>query len=296
MRDRNCFKTSIYWVAILSVFAVIISVIALCNNVPRTEFDFDYLGAIIGVVSILTTVLIGWNIYQLIDFNKHTEKVKRLSDDVKRTNKKIEENNNEVLYSICSQMVFSTIQKQSLDEKEKWFITYNGIYAMKFAYQAKKTDDLKYMAGLIKGYLPDIIVSKEDVDSCLNILRNIKVDNAVINDDINFIFKRVSELFSKGFMSENPNYNLIGEWELTNPTPITRIKSLIFKEDGMYDWEPPCGEDYWSLNRENKVLTMWANQVPTSYDVLFGNDNQKLTLNNQKTSEAHTYNKKIISQ
>ena len=46
--------------------ALIFSIAALCMTHPN-QLGFDYIGAIVGILALLVTVLIGWNIYQLVD-------------------------------------------------------------------------------------------------------------------------------------------------------------------------------------------------------------------------------------
>ena len=55
---------------ILSILAIILSILAICFYLPRTELSFDYLGFITGILGVLVTVLIGWNIYAVIDFRQ----------------------------------------------------------------------------------------------------------------------------------------------------------------------------------------------------------------------------------
>ena len=54
------------------------SIITCCWS-PRiikgNDLGFDYLGLIVGVLSLLVTILIGWNIYTLIDFDSKINKI-----------------------------------------------------------------------------------------------------------------------------------------------------------------------------------------------------------------------------
>ena len=55
---------------VLSITAVILSVIAICNVYPRNlELGMDYLGIIVGMLAFLTAILIAfvWNGYALRD-------------------------------------------------------------------------------------------------------------------------------------------------------------------------------------------------------------------------------------
>ena len=64
--DRN--RNWIAWIALgLSVIAIVISIIAICISCPHIpELGFDYQGIIIGVLSLLVTILLGWQIYSAI--------------------------------------------------------------------------------------------------------------------------------------------------------------------------------------------------------------------------------------
>lgn len=73
-------KTCIAIVA--SLVALVISIFCVCPTLPRVlnteELNFDYLGLIIGVLSVLVAALIGWNIYTIIDakqFKKETNDI-----------------------------------------------------------------------------------------------------------------------------------------------------------------------------------------------------------------------------
>lgn len=52
-----------------SLIAIILSIVAICNIYPR-ELGIDYLGWIVGILALLTTVLLGWNIYTIIDIKE----------------------------------------------------------------------------------------------------------------------------------------------------------------------------------------------------------------------------------
>lgn len=55
----------------LSVLALIISTITLCINKPSSsELGIDYLGIIVGILALLVTVLIGWQLFSLFNIEK----------------------------------------------------------------------------------------------------------------------------------------------------------------------------------------------------------------------------------
>ena len=63
---------------IFSCIAILLSLIAIgmiiTNHYPRTNLDFDYLGLIIGILALLVTVLIGWDIYKAVNIDKYIKK------------------------------------------------------------------------------------------------------------------------------------------------------------------------------------------------------------------------------
>ena len=51
------------WALLLSSVAVLISLVAICVACPhKAELGFDYQGVIVGVLSLLVTILIGWHL------------------------------------------------------------------------------------------------------------------------------------------------------------------------------------------------------------------------------------------
>ena len=57
-----------FWISIVFSFvAIIVSGIALSCTIPNNNIDIDYLGILIGILTLLVTLLVGWNIYSLID-------------------------------------------------------------------------------------------------------------------------------------------------------------------------------------------------------------------------------------
>ena len=69
----------------VSIVALIIAIVALCRTCPRTvSLSFDYLGVIIGVLSVLVTAVIGWNIYSILDIkglrSENDSKIKDLEE------------------------------------------------------------------------------------------------------------------------------------------------------------------------------------------------------------------------
>ena len=74
---------------LVSVLAIVLSVIAISTSLPRTEMSFDYLGFITGSLGFLVTVLLGWNIYTIFDFRQERQNLKEYFDEQKQSVKAV---------------------------------------------------------------------------------------------------------------------------------------------------------------------------------------------------------------
>lgn len=61
---------------IIIITSLAMSSIAMCRSFPRI-CGIDYIGVIIGILSLLVTILIGWNIYTVVDFNRKNNSMRR---------------------------------------------------------------------------------------------------------------------------------------------------------------------------------------------------------------------------
>ncbi len=73
-----------YWSNCLSIAAIICSVVAICVSLPSApKLGIDYIGVIVGILSLLVTMLIGWQIWNVIAIDKKIDgKVKQTSDSL----------------------------------------------------------------------------------------------------------------------------------------------------------------------------------------------------------------------
>ena len=79
---KNWIKS--YWSNCLSIAAIICSVVAICVSLPSApELGIDYIGVIVGILSLLVTMLIGLQIWNVIAIDKKIDgKVKQTSDSL----------------------------------------------------------------------------------------------------------------------------------------------------------------------------------------------------------------------
>lgn len=107
MSDKSKFKTyyaelsnGIAWSIIASFAAIIMSIIALAKCAPSSTLNADYIGVIIGILAVLVTVLVGWQVFTLIEIKSVLRRVRatenRLSKTEQRIIKKIHKENADV--------------------------------------------------------------------------------------------------------------------------------------------------------------------------------------------------------
>ena len=78
----------------ISIVAIGISIVAIAKVEPVEGLDFDYYGAIIGVLSFLVTLLMGYQIYTVINVKEELKEVRRTKDQIE---KRIEAKGNELM-------------------------------------------------------------------------------------------------------------------------------------------------------------------------------------------------------
>ncbi len=88
----------------VGLLAIVISIAAIVVTLKYNHpISADWLGALVGILSLLVMLLIGWNIYTIIDLNK-------VRDDTSKINKDIEDRVNNVESKVKAHMTFEMIQ------------------------------------------------------------------------------------------------------------------------------------------------------------------------------------------
>ena len=95
-------KQKFYWVIglamALSIIAIMISCAALFATHPRfPELDLDYQGWITGVLALLVTALLGWNVYSVIDLKGMRDEIRELKEKMEKQIKHANDNTRLVL-------------------------------------------------------------------------------------------------------------------------------------------------------------------------------------------------------
>lgn len=76
----------------ISIIAIVIAIVAMAYAAPIKDLDFDYYGAIIGVLAFLVTLLMGYQIYTVINVKEEMKEARVIRKEIdKKLEKKAEE-------------------------------------------------------------------------------------------------------------------------------------------------------------------------------------------------------------
>lgn len=74
-----------FWLSILNLSVVIFCLTFCLPRITTCEdYGFDYMGVIVGVLAILVTLLLGWNLFTLFDFKEKINKAELDYNELKR--------------------------------------------------------------------------------------------------------------------------------------------------------------------------------------------------------------------
>lgn len=77
----------------LGVVSLLLSLWAVFHLSPRQyEVDFDYQGLLVGVLSLLVTAILGWQIYNVLTTESRIKRLSMLYQDISEKSKELEEN------------------------------------------------------------------------------------------------------------------------------------------------------------------------------------------------------------
>lgn len=168
-------KNTIY---IISIASLAMSIIAVCVACFRTEnLGFDYQGVIVGVLSLLVTALLGWQIYSTIALE---ERMRKVADDI--------------------------VTKKSEDIKK---MVYNSLSTTYISLIATALNADRYFdAILYNECLMDCAINSKDKATAKWILENaslIKADEAKLNEYSKKMFKSHVESITKKLLPVFPD-------------------------------------------------------------------------------------------
>lgn len=148
------------------------SLAALFHVLPRA-LGMDYLGVIVGILAFLITLLLGWNIYTVVDFQNRDKEVKQLKETLATALKLLNSNNSISNAKFSEELadIHKFVKSYDLDSFEDKYISYK-LYAISFY---STTSDHQHI----------IRISKE----LETYIANNKVSNHALNDIISYHHK-----------------------------------------------------------------------------------------------------------
>ena len=134
MKGR-CYKWAV--IILLSV-NVIIGVIILCRIYPRiiapNNLGIDYIGLIVGILAMLTAILIGWQIWNIIDFDKKVSA--KIKEDREALKKEIITQFNDELNHYDKKIGSTMFHAKANSTSDKRIALYCFFYALKLSNEA----------------------------------------------------------------------------------------------------------------------------------------------------------------
>lgn len=188
-------NSSNYILWTITLISLLFSIISLCNSYPRTsDFGFDYLGIIVGILSFLVafvTIIFGYNIYSLKKELKN-EVSRQINNVETKLKSKIETLGNEVSGNMFFRIAESELKNKQYDLAFQNYIlaAYNfNMYNSNLSTITVCINRLKY---IIKSMQLENITISMFPDGKQDLLQYIINLNRKDTDEIqDFIYKRI---------------------------------------------------------------------------------------------------------
>ena len=170
---------------VLCLVACVLGFAAICIAIPRIgDVDLDYMGVIVGILSILVTVLIGWNIYTIVDFNKikdeqntfQASSIKKINEMEVSLNKKIE---NGIIESHKSMVLLYNSKGEEMNEDDEFFILFHYLSILIHQSKIGMIKDCNRTIDAILFTVGDIQVPLYRNDAIQNLLGEIENKNMI---------------------------------------------------------------------------------------------------------------------
>ncbi len=178
-------KTERIIIYVAIVVSLVLSVIAICRSLPRTA-GLDYIGVIVGILALLVTALITWNIYSVVDFNRKKDELIRQEQVIKSLAILVDEGLSK--NAAVTEQSFSTIYLYLITKKEPMSLEYWYINHALFAIlRYSESRNFEVCNALIKMLMetvidpPKIKIEKERLSEFLQITSQIKEKNKIEN-------------------------------------------------------------------------------------------------------------------
>lgn len=173
---------------ILSAISIMVSVAALCRTYPHTsDLGMDYQGVIVGMLALLVTVLIGWQIYTAINVKEELKDIKDLRREINKQERDIYIRSTNNLFEFQSAMFMMYDNKKEKSNSDIFQLYLHGISSIYHLCSLGKQNECTSIVNILiarKSILMSEKFQKEQIDSLMDILLSAmdisKVENAVL--------------------------------------------------------------------------------------------------------------------
>lgn len=173
---------------ILSAISIMVSVAALCRTYPHTsDLGMDYQGVIVGMLALLVTILIGWQIYTAINVKEELKDIKDLRREINKQERDIYIRSTNNLFEFQSAMFMMYDNKKEKSNSDIFQLYLHGISSIYHLCSLGKQNECTSIVNILiarKSILMSEKFQKEQIDSLMDTLLSAmdisKVENAVL--------------------------------------------------------------------------------------------------------------------
>lgn len=173
---------------ILSAISIMVSVAALCRTYPHTsDLGMDYQGVIVGMLALLVTIPIGWQIYTAINVKEELKDIKDLRREINKQERDIYIRSTNNLFEFQSAMFMMYDNKKEKSNSDIFQLYLHGISSIYHLCSLGKQNGCTSIVNILiarKSILMSEKFQKEQIDSLMDILLSAmdisKVENAVL--------------------------------------------------------------------------------------------------------------------
>ena len=175
---------------LISVINAISCIVLLCIICPRVEnLGFDYMGVVVAILALLVTLLIGWNIWSIIDIKGIRKEFESLRSDIQSKDDYLHyksDYNMALMFGRTSQMMACSLTGLGKEE-QKIEMLYSAITSVKmFVNQSCKKECNSILATTIEAMKAtnEILLSEDSIGELLLMIGEIQQRESIplLND------------------------------------------------------------------------------------------------------------------
>lgn len=158
-KDVVKLKSKCCYALMLSGCAFVFSLFTLCRCLPRVlsnqALDFDYIGVIVGILSVLITILVGWNVFSVIDLKNTAKKMEERNKHIEEIKRQMEAMYNslqEQIFAESNRTALITFQSMAdfyLRQNDTSNCFYYTILSIAAAFKSNQEESAKYFIDMV---------------------------------------------------------------------------------------------------------------------------------------------------